>query len=76
VCIAVHRDGCTGHPASNHGVVTVSIGVAAMVPVRDKTGDELVARADAALYAAKAAGRNTVCGDRQEAERVSVPRVA
>jgi diguanylate cyclase (GGDEF)-like protein len=35
------------HPASNHGVVTVSIGVAAMVPVRDKTGDELVARADA-----------------------------
>jgi diguanylate cyclase (GGDEF)-like protein len=64
------------HPASNHGVVTVSIGVAAMVPVRDKTGDELVARADAALYAAKAAGRNTVCGDRQEAERVSVPLVA
>ncbi len=39
--------------------VTVSIGVAVSKPDRVNT-DDLVARADAALYAAKADGRDTV----------------
>jgi diguanylate cyclase (GGDEF)-like protein len=38
--------------------ITVSIGVAAL-PAHGSTGDDLMAAADAALYAAKAAGRNT-----------------
>ena len=39
-------------------VVTVSIGVTLVRP--DETGDDLVARADAAMYAAKRAGRDRV----------------
>ena len=43
------------------GIVTISIGVASEVPPRDVSGvTELVGRADAALYEAKRAGRNTV----------------
>ena len=49
------------HPGSPFGVVTVSIGVATAVPSRDGEGcEELVRRADAALYEAKRTGRNRV----------------
>lgn len=51
------------HPASPLGRVTVSIGVAALVPPRDGTAcDELVRIADTALYTAKRLGRNRVSG--------------
>jgi len=40
--------------------VTVSIGAAALTPQMD--GEALVAAADAAMYRAKQAGRNQVCG--------------
>jgi diguanylate cyclase (GGDEF)-like protein len=42
--------------------VTVSVGVAGQVDANDDLGSLLV-RADAALYAAKRAGRNTVVAD-------------
>ncbi len=45
-------------PSSAPVAYTVSIGVAMLEP--DETLDALTARADAALYAAKSAGRNTV----------------
>lgn len=52
-----------GNPA---GVVTVSIGLHAMdADDRQPVGASLVGRADQALYAAKAGGRNMVC-DTQE----------
>ncbi|MFO7932144.1 MAG: diguanylate cyclase [Desulfosalsimonas sp.] len=44
------------------GVVTVSIGVAAMLPDRARYYQELVDAADQQLYAAKEAGRNQVKG--------------
>lgn len=40
--------------------VTISLGVASMVPSRDSTADALLAKADKALYAAKESGRNCV----------------
>jgi diguanylate cyclase (GGDEF)-like protein len=42
------------------GLVTVSIGVIAMVPARDLAPEHLVKRADDALYEAKRLGRNRV----------------
>ena len=49
------------HPASPFGHVTVSIGVASVVPPRDGSGsDDFVRVADAALYDAKHQGRNRV----------------
>ncbi|MDW5376055.1 sensor domain-containing diguanylate cyclase [Halomonas sp. HP20-15] len=44
------------------GYLTVSIGVATLTPRRDNAAEELVKRADEALYRAKAAGRNRSAG--------------
>jgi diguanylate cyclase (GGDEF)-like protein/PAS domain S-box-containing protein len=50
-----------GNPA---GIVTVSIGLHSVLAVDDpQAGTRLVERADQALYAAKAAGRNAVRGE-------------
>ncbi len=49
------------HPSSPAGtVVTISLGVAAIVPDASTEPDALIDRADRALYDAKAAGRNRV----------------
>jgi diguanylate cyclase (GGDEF)-like protein len=48
------------HAASPFGCVTVSIGVATMVPSDDTAPDQLVALADASLYRAKQQGRNRI----------------
>ncbi len=48
------------HSGAAGGIVTVSIGVATMIPTADSTLDELIKRADKALYAAKTGGRNRV----------------
>jgi diguanylate cyclase (GGDEF)-like protein len=48
------------HPGSRLGTVTISIGVAAIVPRPGLSADLLIAAADAALYRAKQAGKNRV----------------
>lgn len=48
------------HAASTTGRVTVSIGTATAIPTGDFAPDELIARADRALYAAKRAGRDRI----------------
>jgi diguanylate cyclase (GGDEF)-like protein len=55
LCAAV-REMAIAHPAG--GLVTVSAGVATLTS--DETPDQLLSRADAALYAAKGAGRDCV----------------
>ncbi len=47
-------------PAPEGGCVTVSVGVAALVPAGTLSPDRLIALADDALYAAKRNGRNRV----------------
>lgn len=42
------------------GIVTFSLGVSCLTPSRKQAADELIQRADAALYRAKLAGRNQV----------------
>lgn len=48
------------HVTSSHKTVTVSIGVAATLPNDTQRPGDLIEAADAALYAAKHRGRNTV----------------
>ena len=51
------------HPASPHRIVTISAGVAAVVPEPGVALSTLLYRADTNLYRAKSAGRNRVAGD-------------
>ncbi len=48
------------HPGSPHEAVSVSVGVASLVPSADGDPAQLVKTADEALYYAKAGGRNCV----------------
>jgi diguanylate cyclase (GGDEF)-like protein len=48
------------HADTSFGFVTVSIGVASLVPSGPLVPEDLVRRADAALYRAKEAGRNCI----------------
>jgi diguanylate cyclase (GGDEF)-like protein len=57
VCAAVLALGME-HKRSDFGVVTVSCGVAAMVPGERDSAQDIVKCADEALYRAKAQGRN------------------
>jgi len=48
------------HVTSSHEIVTVSVGVAVALPNENQRPGDLIEAADAALYAAKHRGRNTV----------------
>lgn len=48
------------HPSTPQGVVTISVGVAAMAPRAGLSAELLIAAADAALYRAKQTGKNRV----------------
>ena len=59
------------HAVAARGQVTVSIGVAALAPRADMTTKALIEAADAALYAAKRQGRNTVVANAEVADLVA-----
>jgi diguanylate cyclase (GGDEF)-like protein len=54
---------CIAHAASPSGQVTISVGVASLVPAAGQDAAALIEAADAGLYAAKRRGRNTVVSD-------------
>lgn len=53
------------HDAAPCGFVTISVGVASMVPAEGEDPQCLTESADAALYAAKHLGRNAVASEPQ-----------
>lgn len=62
VCAAV-RDLAIAHEGATRGHVTVSIGVAGLVPRTAEVDQLLLRSADAALYAAKSLGRDQALGN-------------
>ncbi len=50
------------HAAATSGIVTVSVGIASLIPSAQAPAERLVEFADVALYEAKRAGRNRVIG--------------
>ena len=48
------------HEGAADGTVIISVGVAVAVPSADDSADEILRRADKALYDAKAKGRNQI----------------
>jgi len=61
ICESVSRLQIPHAASSVADHVTVSVGVASILPDRQSTADKAVAAADQALYAAKQQGRNRVC---------------
>jgi diguanylate cyclase (GGDEF)-like protein len=61
------------HPGSAYGRVTISIGIAAVVPVADSTPERLIHAADSALYRAKTLGRNRIATSEGTAVVFNVP---
>lgn len=61
LCDAVAAQGIPHETSDAASVVTISIGMAVMVPNDGNEAGDLVAMADANLYAAKEGGRNRVC---------------
>ncbi len=56
------RDLCLENKQRHEGIVTISFGVASLVPNPDQTTpDHLVEAADRALYKAKRDGRDRIC---------------
>ena len=61
-CLEALEDARLEHVKSDvEPYVTVSIGVAAMLPIHDKSSTMLIEQADVALYQAKQNGRNRFC---------------
>jgi len=59
-CRAQLENLAISNPDAAGGIVTMSIGVASVVPSKDSTPEALIGAADDAVYAAKRAGRNRV----------------
>lgn len=74
--LAAVRDLRRPHARNPGGVVTVSVGVAAMVPGRETRMESLVEAADAALYRAKSLGRNRAALDTDAPALPALPPAA
>jgi diguanylate cyclase (GGDEF)-like protein len=61
------RDLHIPHNGNPVGIVTISVGVQAVVPDSESNLHDLISAADKALYTAKARGRNQVCNGNEEA---------
>lgn len=74
ICVGV-RELKIPHPTSlAYDFVTISVGVAVIVPNEDSQASDLVGWADEALYLAKKSGRNRVQAYQQSAEQADYSR--
>lgn len=70
---AVHALGIPNEGAAAGDCVTLSLGVATVIPETSLSPEELLSAADRSLYRAKAAGRNRVDGDNGKPEEPDSP---
>jgi len=74
ICQAV-RNRRLPHEGNAPGIVTVSVGVATVIPVRGKSPQDLIESADQALYRAKGRGRNRVVVSGVSVRPESAPQI-
>ena len=75
ICFAVRKLAIPHENSQVSSYVTLSAGLATVIPISNSSFEKIIVAADKALYQAKAAGRDRVCSQEQT-ENLEVKRIA